>query len=575
MGSSESDSEDQSKGFAKIIWNSKPTESTEKQPKKYRLLKCALCKNEMQLNEKTLRVNLKRYHQGCARKLISPKPKLDSKVKEKPTSHYQKLQKKFDSVLIAITCGIFFVLFLGAYLMFSTLTLISISLAAVFVVIMLAKAKGTLKSKHKPGSYSPPAFSLLMIISPILFSTLVAFEGYSLWDSIVRATMLWGLTLTFWSTMLFIPISVYSKYREDNQPPPTSYPLLTILVPAYNEEKVIARTLDSILNTDYPQKEVIAIDDGSKDKTLEIMNRYYDRVKVIHKENGGKASALNYGLAFARGDYVVIVDADTVLAPQSLKHLTKGFQNGSHIAAVAGNIKVRNKINWLTWCQALEYIVSIQIVRRAFDYFGAITIIPGALGVFKKSFLVESGAYDKNTIVEDFDATIKVLKSGNVIQGTTQGIAYTEVPQRISDFVKQRRRWYRGNLQVAQRHADVLTNPKFGFLQQIAYPYMIISMIVMPFAGILVMINAVISILMGDWQFVLQIFALFVGLQYLQSALAIRIDRDDPKVILFSIFFVLGYKQLMDVLLIRAIFETLFKKKARWTHAQRIGFTKT
>src|SRR2546428_517778 len=145
------------------------------------------------------------------------------------------------------------------------------------------------------------------------------------------------------------------------------YPSLSVLVPAYNEEKVIARTIEGLLETEYPKKEIIVIDDGSKDKTLEIASSYKSKVKVLHKENGGKASALNYGIAFAGGDIVVIVDADTIVGRQALKQVVKGFGRDEKVAAVAGNIKVRNRKNWITWCQALEYVAGIEIIRRAFD----------------------------------------------------------------------------------------------------------------------------------------------------------------------------------------------------------------
>jgi len=280
---------------------------------------------------------------------------------------------------------------------------------------------------------------------------------------------------------------------------------------------------------------------------------------------------MNYGLAYAKGEIIIVVDADTIIGRQALKQMVKGFGNDKDVAAVAGNIKVRNRVNWLTWTQALEYVAGIEIIRRAFDYFGSITIVPGALGAFRKSVLEGVGSYHKDTLVEDFDATIKVLKSGFVIQGTTQATAYTEAPQTLHDFYKQRKRWYRGNMQVISRHFETIVNPRYAFLYRIAFPFMIISMIVLPFAGLAVIVTSIIEIVNGDGFFVLQMFTLFVILQCLMSALAIRIDRDDPRLIAFSPFLVLGYKQLVDIFLIKAALETLFKTKTKWTSAKRIG----
>jgi poly-beta-1,6 N-acetyl-D-glucosamine synthase len=478
---------------------------------------------------------------------------------------------KIDPLQIILTSAIFGVLFYTVYLMNTPLTLISLAFAAFIMFYQLLSARGNLSSKFKYGKKLPSPFAVMMITLPFVLASVGAYEGFSLWDSPARITILWGMTITFWSTLMFVPLAVYSKYKEDAVPDPAVYPSVSVLVPAYNEEKVIARTIEGLLETEYPNKEIIVIDDGSKDKTLEIANQYKHQVKVLHKENSGKASALNYGIAFAKGEIIVIVDADTIIGRNALKQIVKGFGIDKKIAAVAGNIKVRNRMNWLTWIQALEYVASIEIIRRAFDFFGSITIVPGALGAFRKSTLEEVGTYHKDTLVEDFDATIKVLKSGFVIQGSTTATAYTEAPQSLHDFYKQRKRWYRGNLQVIQRHGEALFNPRYAFLYRIAFPFMIISMVVLPFAGLVVVITSIFEIINGDWFFVLQMFGLFIILQTLMSSLAVRIDREDPRLILFSPFLVLGYKQIVDVLLIKGTLETLFKAKTKWTSAKRIG----
>ncbi|TLX82091.1 MAG: glycosyltransferase [Thaumarchaeota archaeon] len=477
---------------------------------------------------------------------------------------------KLDHLQVILMCAIFAVLFVTVYLTNSNLTLISLAFAACIMFYQLLSAR-SLSSKFKYGKKLPSPFAAIMIALPVVLASVASYEGYTIWSSPARIIILWGMTITFWSTLMFVPLAVYSKYKEDMVPDPLVYPSLSVLVPAYNEEKVIARTIEGLLETEYPKKEIIVIDDGSKDKTLEIASSYKSKVKVLHKENGGKASALNYGIAFAGGDIVVIVDADTIVGRQALKQVVKGFGRDEKVAAVAGNIKVRNRKNWITWCQALEYVAGIEIIRRAFDFFGSITIVPGALGAFKKSTLEEVGTFHNDTLVEDFDATIKVLKSGFVIQGSTTATAYTEAPQSLRDFYKQRKRWYRGNLQVLQRHSETVFNPRYAFLYRIAFPFMIISMVVLPFAGLAVIATSILEIISGDWFFVLKMFGLFIVLQTLMSALAVRIDRDDPKLILFSPFLVLGYKQLIDVLLMKGTLETIFRTKTKWTRAKRIG----
>jgi len=370
-----------------------------------------------------------------------------------------------------------------------------------------------------------------------------------------------------------VPLALYSKNREDNMEPAQKFPLISILIPAYNEEKVIARTIESTLEIDYLKKEIIVIDDGSTDNTFLIAKTFEkDGVKILHKENGGKATALNYAINFVKGEIVTILDADTIAGKNSLKEINKVFESSSNVGGVAGNVKVRNKKNWLTWCQALEYVSGLQIARRAFDMFGAITIVPGAMGAFKTNILKESGGYDKDTIVEDFDATIKVLKSGNIVRGTTKSLAYTEAPETLDQFVKQRNRWYRGNLQVLFKHKDAIKNPRYGFLQKIAFPYMILSMIVLPITGFILLGSIILSIIEGDILFVLASMTFFTILQYLLVSLAVRIEKEDPKLILYAFFFMFGFKQIQDALLIRQLLEQLLKRKAKWTSVTRKGF---
>ncbi|MEK0348093.1 MAG: glycosyltransferase, partial [Nitrosopumilus sp.] len=459
------------------------------------------------------------------------------------------------------------------YLLIGSFSLVAMILGGALVLYQLLDAKKWGTKKFRTGRKIPAVFPMFLLFLPFGLAGILAFEGYTAWESGYRAVILWGLTLVFWSTLLMIPLAVYSKNKEDNIPTTPHTPLVTIIIPAYNEEKVIANTIESTLEINYPNKDIIVVDDGSKDNTLLIAKKYQDKgVKVLHKINGGKASALNLALTFAKGELIAVLDADTLASRNSLTEIVKVFENEKDIAAVAGNIKVRNKKNWITWCQALEYVAGIQIARRAFDLFGAITIVPGALGCFRKSVLVDAGGYDKETIVEDFDTTVKILKSGMIVRGTTKSVAYTEAPNTIRDFYNQRIRWYRGNLQVVAKHRDALKNPRFGYLQKLAFPHMLIAMIVLPITGFVVLASAILALIEGDTLFVITSFGFFIVLQYLINAMAVRLDGDDPKLILYSVFFNFGYKQLLDFILLWAAISQLFKRKAKWTSAKRIGF---
>jgi poly-beta-1,6 N-acetyl-D-glucosamine synthase len=482
-----------------------------------------------------------------------------------------KSKGRFDPILLVITCAIFTVLFLMAYLLFSAPSIIAIGIGAGLVIFQLVTLQGKLASKFRYGRHSPSAFLLFLLVAPTTLGIIVGYDTYTIEQSVVTAILLWGLTLTFWSTLLFVPLSLYSKYRESFLQDLNTYPRISVIVPSYNEEKVIERTIQGLIATNYPNKEIIVVNDGSNDKTAEIIDRYKRQVKILHKTNSGKASAINFGLAYSTGEIIVVLDADTIIGPDSLVHLVRGFSFDKDVAAVAGNIKVRNRKNWLTWCQALEYVTGIQIARRALDVFGAINVIPGALGAFKKEILEEIGSYHKDTLVEDFDVTLKILKSKLVIAGSTKATAFTEAPETLTSFVRQRRRWYGGNLQVFVRHSDALINPRFGLLQRLVFPFMVFSSVVMPFVGLITIGVAILAAISQNGLFVAEIFAIFCLLQCLQAALAIRLDNEDPKLILYAIFLVVGFKQLLDILQTRAVFERLLNRKAVWTRADRVG----
>jgi len=163
-------------------------------------------------------------------------------------------KKRFDPVQIILMCSIFGLLSFTAYLMLSPLLLISLAFAAGIVMYELLRTKHSLLSKYSHKKYQISLFSSFLMILPFFIASLTALEGYSLWESVNRAVILWGLTVTFWTTMLFIPLAVYSKYKEEQLPEPTPYPSLSIIIPAYNEEKVISRTIESLVNEDYPRK---------------------------------------------------------------------------------------------------------------------------------------------------------------------------------------------------------------------------------------------------------------------------------------------------------------------------------
>jgi len=530
-----------------------------------KLKKCNTCHKEIKLDERSSKYGHVWHHELCFNKKDKENCKnLDNKKDRK------KIVKK-DPVIIGFTIAIFAILISGVYFILGPISMISMGVGGVVTAYYLLRTSTKSFPQNKSGKNMPSVFLIFLIVSPFIIGGMIIYEGYSLLESPSRIVLLWSMTISFFTTMLFVPLAVLSKNREDLRPDIKSYPRMSVIIPAYNEEKVIAHTIRGLLETEYPNKEIIFVDDGSTDKTLDIVNQFKGKITILHKENGGKATALNYGIACSNGEIVVIVDADTIIGRTSLKEIVKGFDVHKKVVAVAGNVKVRNRTNWITKCQALEYITGIQIVRRAFEIFGSITIIPGALGAFKKSMLEECGSYGKDTIVEDYDQTIKLLKAGFITSGSTKATAYTEAPNTLKNFVLQRKRWFRGNIQVFKRHSDALTNQRFGYLQKLSLPYLFLGMVIAPIIGLTAIINAIFGIIIGDGMYVLQVTSIFVGVHYLMTALALRIDGEDMKLLPYAGFLVFGYKQIVDILLLVALIENFRNTKAMWTSARRIG----
>lgn len=224
---------------------------------------------------------------------------------------------------------------------------------------------------------------------------------------------------------------------------------------------------------------------------------------------------------------------------------------------MAGNLQVFNRTNILTKLQALEYIVQIQIVRRAFENFGSLTVASGAFSAFRKAALLEAGNFDPDYLLEDFDMTIKLLKSHQILHGSNEAVCYTEAPENLRDVYRQRLSWFRGDYQNFWKHRDAFINPRFGIMSRLTFPYMLLSMTLVPFASIVVIVTSIIMLMDGEWLTLVLAFALFCTLQILVSILAILVAEDDLKLAIYAPLFIIGYKQFLDFVMIKALIDII------------------
>ncbi|MCS7138636.1 MAG: glycosyltransferase [Crenarchaeota archaeon] len=254
---------------------------------------------------------------------------------------------------------------------------------------------------------------------------------------------------------------------------------ISVIIPAHNEEKTIASCIESVLENKYPWKQIIVVDDGSTDNTYKIASRYRSRITLLTRSKSSmKAYALNYGLRAATGDIVVTVDADTVIAWDFLSFVAKYFSD-PFIVAASGNLRVSNySSNLLTKLQSLEYVIAFDIGRRLQSFFNTLLIIPGAVGVMRKSILESLGGFDP-FIGEDFDVTLKMHKVKGKIIFMPETYAWTEVPENWRSWMKQRIRWHRSQIRMLIRHSNLFFRRQFGPPGLIGAPDMFLMDILM------------------------------------------------------------------------------------------------
>jgi cellulose synthase/poly-beta-1,6-N-acetylglucosamine synthase-like glycosyltransferase len=368
----------------------------------------------------------------------------------------------------------------------------------------------------------------------------------------------------------------YLNHLERDDGESSELPLVTILVPAYNEGAVIQGSIRSLLELDYPRYEILVIDDGSKDDTFQKASAYageYGKavVRVLRKANGGKARALNTGISNAAGTFILCMDGDSALHPLTLRRALRHFAS-PHIGAVAGSVKVVNRTNLLSCLQALEYVEGLNMVRAAQGFFRLVNIIPGPIGVFRRTALERVGGYDHDTFAEDCDLTLKLLMDGWQVQYEPGAIAYTEAPEKMLDLLKQRYRWTRGILQAISKHKRRLVDPRGGFGVSFTLWYMIFEGILWPsmnvFAHVLFVFVA------ARYGTALPLVLWWAQLTVLDLAAALYcvvVEEERLSLVPYALFYRAFFALTIDVAKLFATLEELFKLRMDWGKLDRIG----
>ncbi len=388
-------------------------------------------------------------------------------------------------------------------------------------------------------------------------------------------------------------LAIFDRIRGPLVHPDPSYrPAVAVLVPAYNEETVIERTVRGVLDSDYPNLRAIVIDDGSTDRTVEVVERLFaaeiatGKVTLLTKPNSGKADALNYGLAFVTEEIFVGIDADTIIAPDAISLLVPHFKN-PRIGAMAGNAKVGNRVNlWTRW-QALEYITSQNFERRALDVFGAVSVVPGAIGAWRTKAVLAAGGYHHDTVAEDADLTMALLQNGYRVEYEDLALAYTEAPSSANALMRQRFRWSFGIMQSVWKHRSAFRQG--GGLGWVALPNVVIFQILLPIVSPFIDFMFVFGAASYGWNRYMHpestdpssfhklvvYFALFMVIDFIASAIAFTLERRGPDG--HKDFWLLAhvwlqrfaYRQLFSIVLIRTLKRAIEGGNFAWDKLER------
>jgi peptidoglycan-N-acetylglucosamine deacetylase len=394
-----------------------------------------------------------------------------------------------------------------------------------------------------------------------------------------------GIVLVSGRALIIGVLALIEKCRPDHHtlsnPPPT----VSVLIPAHNEETVIVRTVNSVLASDFVALRVIVINDGSTDATGELLDEHFasdPRVQIIHQVNRGKPAALSAGLARADTEILVTIDADTEIEADAISKLVRHFSD-PQVGAVAGNVKVGNRSRWLTRWQALEYITSQNMEKRAFDLLNCITVVPGALGAWRRTAVEAAGGITADTVAEDADLTIAIRRLGWRISYDEEAIAWTDAPETPGVLIRQRFRWTFGTLQSFWKHKDTLFRPKYGTLGWIALPNIFLFQVLLPLISPvidLLFLGAVILWALEKWHFpyipqihsstddLMRSVLFFLGfllIDVLTCVIAFALERDEDWSLLVPVLLQrFYYRQLMYVVLFRSVKEAVSGRPVGW-----------
>jgi cellulose synthase/poly-beta-1,6-N-acetylglucosamine synthase-like glycosyltransferase/peptidoglycan/xylan/chitin deacetylase (PgdA/CDA1 family) len=347
---------------------------------------------------------------------------------------------------------------------------------------------------------------------------------------------------------------------------------VSVIIPAFNEQVGIAATIRSVVASEGVELDIIVVDDGSTDATAAVADGLgFPNVRVIRQQNTGKAGALRAGIELSRCEVVVLLDGDTVFERSTIRRLVAPLADAA-IGAVAGNTKVGNRGGLLGKWQHLEYVVGFNLDRRLYEELSCMPTVPGAVGAFRVTAIRDAGGVPRDTLAEDTDLTIAVLRAGWQIVYAEDAIAWTEAPSTLGQLWRQRYRWCYGTLQAMWKHrASVVQRGSGGHFGRRGLPYLLLFQVLLPLFAPVVDIFAIYGLIFLDPVWVMSLWLVFLALQLALAAYALWLDRESPRVLWALPLQQLVYRQLMYLVVIHSVVTALSGFRLPWQKLRRTG----
>ncbi|WP_456698382.1 bifunctional polysaccharide deacetylase/glycosyltransferase family 2 protein [Aeromicrobium sp. P5_D10] len=371
-------------------------------------------------------------------------------------------------------------------------------------------------------------------------------------------------------------VSVARRHARTPVEPHTSgdddLPGVTVIVPAFNEELGIEAAVRSLANSDYPELEIIVVDDGSTDSTSEVVRSLaMPAVRLIRQDNAGKPAALNTGIAAAAHDVLVLVDGDTVFEPDAMRALVAPLTD-PRVGAVSGNTKVGNRSGLLGRWQHIEYVIGFNLDRRMFDVLQCMPTVPGAIGAFRRSVLEQVGGVSEDTLAEDTDLTMAICRAGWRVVYAPAARAWTEAPSSLGQLWRQRYRWCYGTMQAMWKHRRAVIEPgASGKLGRRGLPYLMAFQVLLPLLAPAIDVAALYSLIFAPSPTIAYIWLAFLGLQYVSAAYAFKLDRESLRPLWSLALQQVVYRQLMYLVVLQSVASAIYGIRLKWQKLRRTG----